>query len=150
MLLNECNQRSESALRASSGQTTVDSQRPVGRSPFSQVDTTSHLQPYGHGERNRSLHRPLHPNDGSATRAVTRRFRSSKGCKICDFHHAKAMARTLRASLAAKGFKITVSQSLELVAKAFGMAEWNTLSATIRAEAVGPRDNAPCLNFCST
>jgi Glyoxalase superfamily protein len=44
-----------------------------------------------------------------------------------DFRHAKAMARTLRASLAAKGFKITVSQSLELVAEAFGVADW-TLS----------------------
>jgi hypothetical protein len=58
-----------------------------------------------------------------------------------DFRHAKAMARTLRASLAARGFKITVSQSLELVAEAFGMADWNTLSATIRAEAGAPRNN---------
>jgi hypothetical protein len=57
-----------------------------------------------------------------------------------DFRHAKAMARTLRASLAARGFKITVSQSLELIAEAFGTADWNTLSATIRADA-GPRDD---------
>jgi hypothetical protein len=59
-----------------------------------------------------------------------------------DFRHAKAMARTLRASLADRGFKVTVSQSLELIAEAFGMADWNTLSATIRAEAAGSRDNA--------
>jgi hypothetical protein len=59
-----------------------------------------------------------------------------------DFRHAKAMARTLRASLAAMGFKITVSQSLELIAEAFGMADWNTLSATIRSEAVDPRNEA--------
>jgi len=59
-----------------------------------------------------------------------------------DFRHAKAMARTLRASLAARGFKITVSQSLELIAQAFGMADWNTLSATIRAEAIGARNNS--------
>ena len=58
-----------------------------------------------------------------------------------DFRHAKAMARTLRASLAARGFKITVSQSQELIAEAFGMADWNTLSATIRAEAAGPLNN---------
>src|SRR5262245_54810146 len=58
-----------------------------------------------------------------------------------DFRHAKAMARTLRASLAARGIKITVSQSLELIAEAFGMADWNTLSATIRAEASGPHNN---------
>jgi hypothetical protein len=63
-----------------------------------------------------------------------------------DFHHAKAMARTLRASLAARGFKITISQSLELIAEAFGMADWNTLSATIQAERVGPRNNAAPLH----
>jgi hypothetical protein len=60
-----------------------------------------------------------------------------------DFRHAKAMARTLRASLAARGFKITASQSLELIAEAFGVADWNTLSATIRAEAADARDSAP-------
>ena len=54
-----------------------------------------------------------------------------------DFRHAKTMARTLRASLAAKGFQITVSQSLELIAEAFGVADWNTLSAAIQADAAG-------------
>jgi hypothetical protein len=49
-----------------------------------------------------------------------------------DFRNAKAMAQTLRAALAAKGLKITVSQSLELIAEMFGMADWNTLAATIR------------------
>jgi hypothetical protein len=52
-----------------------------------------------------------------------------------DFRDAKIMARTLRAALAAKGLKITISESLELIAQAFGVADWNTLSATIRAEA---------------
>jgi hypothetical protein len=64
-----------------------------------------------------------------------------------DFRHAKAMARTLRASLATRGFKITASQSLELIAEAFGMADWNTLSATIRAEAARPRNSAPTPHF---
>jgi hypothetical protein len=59
-----------------------------------------------------------------------------------DFHDAKAMAHTLRAALAAKGFKITVSQSLELIAEAFGVADWNTLAAAIRWGAVAPRENA--------
>ncbi len=59
-----------------------------------------------------------------------------------DFRDAKAMAGTLRASLAADGIKITVSQSLELIAKAFGLADWNTLSAAIRAEAAAPRQSA--------
>ena len=59
-----------------------------------------------------------------------------------DFRDAKAMARTLRAALAPKGHKITISESLELIAQAFGVADWNTLSATIREEAAGPRNNA--------
>ncbi len=49
-----------------------------------------------------------------------------------DFRDAKAMAGTLRAALDAKGLKITVSESLELIAKAFGVADWNTLAARIR------------------
>ena len=36
-----------------------------------------------------------------------------------DFRGAKALAHTLRAALAAKGLKVTVSQSLELIAQAF-------------------------------
>jgi hypothetical protein len=58
-----------------------------------------------------------------------------------DFRDAKAMAHTLRASLANRGFKITISQSLELIADAFGVADWNTLSAAIRA-AETPRKSA--------
>jgi len=52
------------------------------------------------------------------------------------------MARTLRAALAAKGLNITISQSLELIAKAFGVADWNTLAAAIRQEAPAPRNDA--------
>ncbi|MDQ8730690.1 glyoxalase superfamily protein [Bradyrhizobium sp. LHD-71] len=50
-----------------------------------------------------------------------------------DFRDAKAMAHTLRALLADHGVTISNSQSLELIAKAFGVADWNTLAATIRA-----------------
>jgi len=59
-----------------------------------------------------------------------------------DFRDAKAMAHTLRAALAAKDIKITISQSLELIAEAFGVADWNTLSAAIRAEATAPGNKA--------
>jgi hypothetical protein len=48
-----------------------------------------------------------------------------------DFRDAKVMAHTLRAAFAAKGVKLTHSESLELIAKAFGVANWNTLSAMI-------------------
>jgi hypothetical protein len=59
-----------------------------------------------------------------------------------DFRDAKAMARTLRASLAAKGLKITISQSLEMIAEAFGVADWNTFAAAIRTEGSAPRIKA--------
>ena len=49
-----------------------------------------------------------------------------------DVRDAKAMAHTLRADLSAAGLNITVSQSLELIAHSFGVADWNTLSASIR------------------
>ncbi len=58
-----------------------------------------------------------------------------------DFRDAKAMARTIRAALATNDLKITVSQSLELIAKAFGVADWNTLSAAISADTGPPRQN---------
>jgi hypothetical protein len=51
-----------------------------------------------------------------------------------DFRNAKSMAQTLRAALATKGVKITIGQSLELIAEIFGLANWNTLAAAIRAE----------------
>lgn len=59
-----------------------------------------------------------------------------------DFRDAKVMAYALRVALATKGLQITVSQSLELIAQAFGVADWNTLSATIREAAAGARNNA--------
>lgn len=67
-----------------------------------------------------------------------------------DFRDAKAMAHTLRAALTTKGLQITVSQSLELIAQAFGVADWNTLSATIRGEADGPSNSAPSPQFPTT
>ncbi|MBV9565776.1 MAG: hypothetical protein JOY90_35780 [Bradyrhizobium sp.] len=60
------------------------------------------------------------------------------------------MARTLRASLGARGFKITASQSLELIAEAFGVADWNTLSAAIRADAADARNSAAPPQFSTT
>jgi hypothetical protein len=51
-----------------------------------------------------------------------------------DFRNAKAMAQTLRAGLAAKSVKISVSQSLELVSEMLGVTDWNTLAAIIRTD----------------
>jgi hypothetical protein len=56
-----------------------------------------------------------------------------------DYRDAKAMAQTVHAFLADNGVKITNSQSLELIAKAFGISDWNTLAAAIRGEVTAPR-----------
>jgi hypothetical protein len=45
-------------------------------------------------------------------------------------------------SSAITALKITNSQSLELIAKAFGVADWNTLAATIRGEVSTPHTEA--------
>jgi len=41
---------------------------------------------------------------------------------------AEAMAKSLRSSLAARNVLLSHSESLEIVAKQFGFADWNTLS----------------------
>ena len=60
-----------------------------------------------------------------------------------DFRDSKTMAQTLRAALAARSLKISVAESLELIAQAFGMADWNTLSAMIRAAQAPPEPTPP-------
>ena len=59
-----------------------------------------------------------------------------------DFRDAKAMAHSLRQGLTAKAVSITHSESLELIAKAFGYDNWNILAAKIEAERPPP-DVAP-------
>lgn len=49
------------------------------------------------------------------------------------FLNAKTMAKTLRAALAERSIAITHSDSLELVARQFGLNDWNTLSAKIES-----------------
>lgn len=48
-----------------------------------------------------------------------------------DFRDAKAMAHSLRDALNANAIQTTHSESLELIAKAFGYDNWNILSAKI-------------------
>jgi uncharacterized protein len=50
-----------------------------------------------------------------------------------DFRDAKAMAQTLREALKAKSVSLTHSESLELVARTFGLPDWNFLAAKIQA-----------------
>jgi hypothetical protein len=58
-----------------------------------------------------------------------------------DYRDAKAMAQTVRAFLADHGLKVTNSQSLELMAKAFGVADWNTLAAAIQGKVAVSRSD---------
>jgi len=66
-----------------------------------------------------------------------------------DFRDAKAMAHSLRDALKAKTVEISHSESLELIAKAFGFDNWNVLCARIGTEqqgsaaGAGPHGPAP-------
>jgi hypothetical protein len=74
-----------------------------------------------------------------------------------DFRDAKAMAHSLRDALKANAIQTTHSESLELIAKAFGYDNWNILSAKIDAaqprsgSAASPQHRAPQekLLYCS-
>jgi len=54
-----------------------------------------------------------------------------------DFRDAKAMAHTLRESLTTKAITISHGESLELVSRMLGVADWNTLSALLHADGRG-------------
>ncbi|MBX5001422.1 VOC family protein [Rhizobium lentis] len=54
-----------------------------------------------------------------------------------DFGDAKLMAKTLRQALADRGVSVTRSETLEIVARQFGLEQWNILSAKIDAAAAG-------------
>ena len=65
-----------------------------------------------------------------------------------DFRDAKAMAHALRDALKTRAVEITHSESLELIAKAFGYDNWNILAAKIetaelRGGATPTPTNAP-------
>ena len=49
-----------------------------------------------------------------------------------DYRDAKSMAQSLRTALADKSITVSNSESLELIAKAFGVDNWNILSAKVK------------------
>ena len=51
-----------------------------------------------------------------------------------SFRDAKAMAASLRDAVEGRKLPLSHSDALEIVARQFGCADWNTLSAKIRAE----------------
>jgi catechol 2,3-dioxygenase-like lactoylglutathione lyase family enzyme len=54
-----------------------------------------------------------------------------------DYRDAKAMAQSLKKTLAAKSIDIGHSESLEMISKAFGLDNWNVLSAKINEDEPG-------------
>src|SRR5262245_29510489 len=69
-----------------------------------------------------------------------------------DFRDAKVMAHALRDALNSKAVETTHSEALELIAKAFGYANWNILSAKIDAAAPragGQNPNPKVTLYCS-
>ena len=60
-----------------------------------------------------------------------------------DFRDAKAMAQTLRDALKTKSVSLTHSESLELIAKAFGLHDWNVLAVAIQASQPVPVPTEP-------
>lgn len=62
---------------------------------------------------------------------------------MLSYGDAKAMAKVLRKALGERGIEISHSTSLELVARQFGLADWNTLAARLTADGDGPARPVP-------
>jgi Glyoxalase superfamily protein/ClpX C4-type zinc finger len=81
--------------------------------------------------------RSLVPNrkaNGSAMQALINRIRLGRRISMRTYKDAKAMAKSLRESLAARSVLLSHSECLEIVARQFGFADWNTLSTKLRVE----------------
>ena len=63
--------------------------------------------------------------------ALINRVRLDGGSVVRTYIDAKAMAKSLRNSLAASRVLLSHSKCLEIVAKQFGFADWNTLAAKL-------------------
>lgn len=63
---------------------------------------------------------------------------------MSTYAEAKAMAKSLRDSLAAQRISFSHSQCLEIVARQLGCADWNTLAAKLRPAP----DHQLCCSFC--
>jgi hypothetical protein len=101
------------------------------------------LAPFGGGERIGVL-AVLCPNERASNASIWHIYLvQAEDGDMRDFRDAKGMTRTIRAALDAKGLKITNSEGLELIAEAFGVADWNTLSAMIRKGPPGSASPSP-------
>jgi catechol 2,3-dioxygenase-like lactoylglutathione lyase family enzyme len=55
-----------------------------------------------------------------------------------DFRDAKSMAKALRVALAERQIEFSHSETLEIVARQFGVDDWNILAARIEASGAAP------------
>ncbi len=62
-----------------------------------------------------------------------------------DYRDAKAMAKAMREALANRDVAITHSEALEIIARQFGLANWNIMSAKIDDE--GPAQDGGGIAF---
>jgi hypothetical protein len=64
------------------------------------------------------------------------------------YKDAKAMAKSLRGSLAARSVLLSHGECLEIIAKEFGFADWNTLSAKLDVESRTVAPEQVSCSFC--
>jgi catechol 2,3-dioxygenase-like lactoylglutathione lyase family enzyme len=75
--------------------------------------------------------------DAGTDRPVCRQWKDDM---MRDFRDAKLMAKALRQALASRDISLTHSETLEIVARQFGLDQWNILSA--RIDEAGSRPSA--------
>lgn len=63
-----------------------------------------------------------------------------------DFRDAKAMAQSLRKAMSTRQIVLTHSETLEIVSRMLGFADWNTLSALITTDRGTPAQTHPPAN----
>lgn len=69
--------------------------------------------------------------EGAGNAGADDDFAVTKGADMRDYRDSKAMAKAMRDALAYRDVTITHSESLEIVARQFGLASWNIMSAKI-------------------
>jgi hypothetical protein len=64
---------------------------------------------------------------------------------MSNLNDAKAMAKSLRDSIASRNFKLSHSECLEIVARQLGFADWNTACAKLERTSAHEHE---CCSFC--
>ena len=69
--------------------------------------------------------------EGVGNAGADESFAMTKETDMRDYRDAKAMAKAMRNALSARDVTVTHSEALEIVARQFGFASWNVMSAKI-------------------